>query len=333
MVQPYVKIRTTNPDGTTADITELCRAITWSGDSNSVSRTLTFSPIVSEVDTMLPAAPTELGGSAQFWQGNTLLMDAFSLQRTRDSLSSAIDVIAYDRGIYLTRNKKTMRVAAQTAETVTEALCREFGIQIGALAVTGVPLTRNFLGVNLYKIIMTMYTLAADQTRKKYRIRFRGALLEVVEMVQTAESILLRPGCNLLSFTAKEDASNVINSVALYDDEYNQLSVHQDDDAVSLYGLMREVVKASSYDDPVAHAKKLLAENGMKTSISLNALGNPKLITGNTVVVQEPVTNTYGLFWITGDTHTWKRNIYQTKLSRSLEAIMDSQTAGSLPTE
>ena len=62
MDQPYVKIRTTDPDGTTANITELCRTITWSGDRRNVSRTLSFSPVVSSVDKHLPRAPTELGG-------------------------------------------------------------------------------------------------------------------------------------------------------------------------------------------------------------------------------------------------------------------------------
>ena len=51
------------------------------------------------------------------------------------------------------------------------------------------------------------------------------------------------------------------------------------------------------------------------------------------MAVEEPITGTYGLFWIISDTHTWKRNVYQTKITVSLEALMDSQTAGSLPTE
>lgn len=329
----YVKIRTTNPDGTTANITELCRTITWSGDINSVARTLAFSPVVSELDTNLAVAPTELGGSAQFWKDDTLLMDAFSLKRTRDSLSNVIDVTAYDRGIYLTRNSKTFRVINQSPELVTAQICAEFGIPVGSLAVTGITLTRNFLGVSLYKIIMTLYTLASDQTGKKYRIRFRGSKLEVVEMVQTAETILLKPGSNLLSCTTKEDVTAMTNSVAIYDDTFSKTTVLQDDEATALYGVMQAAIKASSYDDPVAHAHQLLKENGLKTTISLTALGNLKLITGNTVAVHEPITNTYGLFWIISDTHTWKSGIYQTKLSLSLEAIMDSQTAGSLPTE
>lgn len=333
MDQPYVKIRTTDPDGTTANITQLCKTIKWSGDYRNAARTLAFSPAVSDVDKNLPRAPTELGGSAQFWNESNLLMDAYSLERTRDSLGNTIDVTAYDRGLYLTRNSKYIRVDQQTPEAVTAALCGEFGIQTGELAATGVPLTRNFLGVNLYKIIMTLYTLAADQTGKKYRIRFRGPKLEVVEMKQSDESILLKPGCNLLYCTTKESASKMTNSVAIYDDEYNLLQTQEDSEAVALYGLMQAAIKASAYDDPVAHAKQVLKENGLQTTITLNALGNLKLITGNTVAVQEPITNTYGLFWIISDAHTWQRNVYQTKITVSLEALMDAQTAGSLPTK
>lgn len=328
-----MKIRTTDPDGTAAEISALCKTITWSGDYRNAARTLSFSPAVSAADKNLPKAPTELGGSAQLLHGSDLLMDAFSLERSRDSLGNTVDVTAYDRGLYLTRNSVFLRVENRTAEGVTASLCVRFGIVTGSLAATGVELTRNFFGVSLYKIIMTLYTLAADQTGKKYRIRFRGARLEVVEMARTAETILLRPGYNLLSCTARESASGMTNSVAIYDDEGELLQVQQDDAAVALYGLMQEAVKASACDDPVGRAKQILAENGMRTTITLNALGNLKLITGNTVAVEEPVTGTYGLFWIISDSHTWKRNVYQTKITVSLETLMDRQTAGSLPME
>lgn len=333
MEQTYVKIRATDPDGTTANITEACRSITWSGDWRNAARTLSYSPVVCRDDIHLPRAPTELGGSVQFWREADLLMDAYALERTRDSLGKTIDVTAYDRGLYLTRNSAFLRVDGQTPEGVTASLCGQFGISVGTLAATGVLLTRNFLGVPLYKIIMTLYTLASDQTGKKYRIRFRGAKLEVVEMAQSAESILLRPGSNLLSCVTKESASAMTNSVAIYDDQYNLVSTQQDDSAVALYGLMQAAIRSGAYDDPVGHAKQVLAENGLKTTITVNAIGNLKLITGNTTVVEEPVTGTCGLFWIISDSHTWTRNLYQTKLTLSLEALMDSQTAGSLPTK
>lgn len=329
----YVKIRATDPDGSTANVTQLCRSITWSGDYRNAARTLSYSPVVCADDIHLPRAPTELGGSVQFWRDADLIMDAYALERSRDSLGTTIDVTAYDRGLYLTRNSAFLRVEGQTAEDVTASLCGQFGIPVGSLAATGVQLTRNFLGVAIYKIIMTLYTLAADQTGKKYRIRFRGKQLEVVEVAVSPESLLLKPGCNLLSYVTKESASAMTNSVAIYDDEYNLITTQQDDGAVALYGLMQAAIRAKAYDNPEGHAKQVLAENGLKTTITVNALGNLKLIMGNTVVLEEPVTGTCGLFWIISDSHTWKRGIHQTKLTLSLEGLMDKQTAGSLPTK
>lgn len=103
------------------------------------SRTLSFSPVFSDVDTHLPRAPTELGGSCQFWRGSDLLMDAYSLERTRDSLGTTIDVTAYDRSLYLKRNSTFMRVEGQTAEAVTASLCGQFGIQTGRWRPRGHP--------------------------------------------------------------------------------------------------------------------------------------------------------------------------------------------------
>ena len=287
MSETYVKIRATDPDGTTANLTQLCRSITWSGDYRNATRLLSYSPVVSADDIHLPRAPTALGGSVQFWRDSALLMDAYALERTRDSLGTTIDVTAYDRGLYLTRNSDFLRVEEQTAEAVTAQVCGKFGIPVGSLAATGIPLTRNFLGVSLYKIIMTMYSLASDQTGEEYRIRFRGSQLEVVKMEPTPESLRLVPGSNLLNCVTKESASSMTNSVAIYDDQYNLVTIQQDDGAVALYGLMQEAIRSGAYEDPEGHAKQILKERGLKTTITVNTLGDLRLITGNTTVVEE----------------------------------------------
>lgn len=332
MEQEYVKLRLSGQGGSTANITQLCRSISWSGDYRNAARTLSFSPVASADDTHLPPVNTALGSSVRFWHEGDLLMDSYAMERTRDSLGHTVDVTAYDRGLYLTRNSTFLRVEEQTAEAATAALCGQFGIPVGALAATGVPLTRNFLGVTIYKIIMTLYSLAADQTGKQYRIRFRGSGLEVVEMAASAQSLRLAPGSNQLSCVTRESASAMTNSVAIYDDQYNLIKTQEDGGAVALYGLMQAAIRSGAYEDPEGHAAQLLKENGLKTTITVNALGSTKLITGSTVVVEEPVTGTYGLFWIISDSHRWQRNIYQTKLTLSLEGLMDKQTAGSLPT-
>jgi hypothetical protein len=325
----YVKIRTTDPDGGTANITQLCQSIVWAGDYRNAARTLTFSPVRSLDDSRLPRPPTALGGAAQLWQESDLLFDGYSLERTRDTLGKTIDVVAYDRGLYLTRNSVYLRVQGQTPEAVTAALCREYGIEAGTLAQTGVTLTRNFLNVTLYKIIMTLYSLAADQTGEKYALRFRGKRLEVARMEQSDESLILKPGSNLWGCVAREKASGITNSVGIYDDEGNLTDTQADSESVALYGLMQAAIKASAYDDPVAHAKSVLADNGLSTTITLTCAGDTRLITGSTVVVREPETEMDGLFWILSDRHQWSGGVYQTKLTVSLQAVMDTQSAGS----
>ena len=269
-----LSLRAADPDGTTADIAALCRSVTWSGDWRCAARTLRCSPAVSQDDLHLPRVPTALGGSMQLCVDGALLMDAFALERTRDSLGRTIDVTAYDRGLYLTRNSAFLRVDGQTAEGAAAALCAQFGIRTGTLAATGVPVARNFLGVSLYKIIMTLYSLAADQTGGKYHLRFRGAELEVVEAAQSNESVVLRPGSNLLSCVAKESASAMTNSVAIYDEQSRLTALRQDEAAATLYGLMQTAIRAGAYDDPEGHAARLLKENGLKTTITVSVLGD-----------------------------------------------------------
>ena len=65
--------------------------------------------------------------------------------------------------------------------------------------------------------------------------------------------------------------------------------------------------------------------------IIVNSLGNLANITGGTVVVREPYTGVYGLFYIDADVHTWKLGQYYNKLTLNFKNIMDEQEAGSLP--
>ena len=54
-------------------------------------------------------------------------------------------------------------------------LQRDFGIPVGSLASTGVPLTQNFPGRDsLDQIIRKMYTMAGERNGRRYLIRFSG---------------------------------------------------------------------------------------------------------------------------------------------------------------
>lgn len=322
-----LKIRTWSLDGKkTEHITPFVQSKTWSGSYRDCARQLSFS--------VTPEALCELGGRVRLYHEADILFSGHVVSRQRDSLGQTIDCEALDNGLYLKRNSTYLAVRKQTPEAVTRELASEFGIPVGVLAATGVSLSRNFLGVNLYQIIETLYALASEQNGKKYQVRFASNKLQVVEKAIGAESLRLVPGSNLLSCTSKDSIEDMVTRVGVYDDN-NKLTAHFDspEGYVALYGLMQKAIKASDKEKPEATAKEILEENGIATTITAECIGSPKLITGNAVVVEEPVTGTYGQFWITSDSHNFSGGVYHTKVSLDFRNLMDKQEAGSVPKE
>jgi len=308
------------------NVTTLIQSISWSGSWQDCARQLTLS--------VLPEALAELGGAIHLYLDEVLSFSGRIMDRQRDSLGKTVDLTALDNGHYLKKNTTYRAVRSQTPEAVTMDLCREFGIPTGVLAATGISLSRNFLGSSLYQAIMTMYTLAAQQNGKRYQLRFRGNDLEVVEKALNGESLRLIPGSNLLSCQSRDSIQNMVNSVGVYSDDLTRLTTYRsDENYAALYGLMERAIKASGYESPEKAAREILEENGISTTISASCLGNRRLITGNTVVVHEPVTGTDGLFWVQSDQHTWNNGIYRTKVTLEFRNLMDRQEAGSVPTE
>jgi len=307
-------------------ITDLVSSMTWSGAYTDCARKIAYSA--------LPEALSELGGAVELAVGEEPVFSGRVFTRRRESLSQTFSCTAYDRGIFLKRNETSLAVRGQTPEAVAGQLCAEFGIEAGELAATGVQLNRNFFGVDLYRVIQSLYTLAAEQNGKKYQIRFRGGKLDVVEKALGPETLRLLPGSNLLSCDSSESIEKLVTSVAVYDDQYKKIASYDSEEGYrDLYGLMQQVLKASDKEDPAKSAKQILEDNGIKTTITARCLGNRKLISGNAAVVHEPVTGTDGLFWILTDSHTWTRGVYQTTVTLDFRNLMDEQEAGSVPSD
>ena len=148
-----------------------------------------------------------------------------------------------------------------------------------------------FIGVSLYKIIMTAYTLAGAAGRKAYQIRFSGDKLCVVEIRENDQTLILEGGVNLQSASAADSIENTITQVAVYNTD-NQIvkTVKKTRDCSHLYGVIQNHLRQSDGEDAGAEAQKLLDDNGLSQTITVENLGNIACITGNTVVVQEPYT-------------------------------------------
>jgi hypothetical protein len=250
--------------------------------------------------------------------------------RQKDTESSVINITCYDRGIYLKRNESAYKFSNIAPEAIAKRICTDFGIVAGNIAETGIKINRNFIGVNLYNIIQTAYSLASVTTGKKYLTRFDGSKLCVIEKKITDETLIIEGGSNLMSASTTESITDMINQVAIYNSDDVLVGTQRDSEAIKLFGLLQNYLKQPDKEDVTAKAKKIISDNGISQKITVQNLGNIANVTGGTVVVKEPYTGLYGLFYIDNDIHTWKNGQYYNKLVIDFKNIMDEQEAGEL---
>ena len=302
------------------------KMLAWGGAWKDCSRYLRC--------TVPAASLCPLGGAVQLSKAGTVIFYGTIKSRTRSTAGQFIDLVCYDRGFALNQNSTFIKVRKQTPEDVTAQLCRKYQIPVARLAPARVRLSRNFFGASLYQIIQTMYSLAAEQNGKKYQIRFEGQQLQVMEKTIGPNSIRLTQGENLLECVAGDSIEDLINSVAVYDEEARRVAQYRSDPKnLEHYGLSETAIRVNDRENPAAQARELLEEHGIKTTISATALGNPKLVTGTAVVVHEPTAQVDGLFWIQRNKHQLSRGVYTTDLELEFRNLMDKQQAGSLPTK
>lgn len=310
------------------DVTDIAESVAWAGSYDTVGRTVDFALPVDDAGA-LPAIPCPMGSHVQLLADGALRFDGTVFSRERAAGENLMSVGAVDRGINLKSCRGSYQFRGWTPEAIAGRICGDYGFTAGNLARTGVSITRKFSGTSLYQIIQTAYTLAAEQNGKRYQLRFRGAALDVVEKGFGAQTLVLKPGSNLVSAASRESAEGLVNSVAVYDDNGQKVASRRDGEAVGLYGLMEAYLRQSKDRDTDREAQRLLEDHPVVQKVTAEAVGDPELISGNGVIVREPVTGLWGRFWILSDSHTWKNGVYRTKLTLDFRNLMDKTEAGS----
>lgn len=312
----------------TTDVSELAKSIVWTGSYKQVARTLDFDILFAPNDANTPKVNMSGGMAAALRTRDGDLFAGTILDISRDSLADVVSLTAYDWGIYLKRNEEYRKVENATPEDIAAEICGKVGLSVGSIVKTGVKLSRNFFPASYYDEIRTLYALAAEQTSAKYMIRILGKTLSVLDVTKPEKMLLLKPGSNLISFRIKETGSDLINSVGIYDENDKLIDKVSDSDTAAIYGVMQAAIQKRKNEDPMAAAQKLIDDGKVKTTITAQCVGNPLLIAGNSVVVEEPITGTFGQFYILTDSHSWNSGIYRTQITMQLEAVVDEATAG-----
>nr|DAR32737.1 MAG TPA: 43 kDa tail protein [Caudoviricetes sp.] len=312
----------------TRRITDILLSWSWSGDKSTLVRQL-VAEIVFDESTGLPVP--QMGDAVMMTDdsGNPIF-DGVILRRSAGSEETSMSFTCFDRGIYCRRNDGTYKFRDAAPETVTRQVCADYEIPVASLPRSGVKVSRKFAGVALDKIIETVWTLASQQTGEKYAITYtpRGLMVSVRDVSE--RSLVLKAESNLMDAQTSEDASNMVNSVAIYDSDGSFLRRTGDSTAQQLYGVMEKhlTANASSDVDTDKEAQELLDNGVMQQTVTVNVLGDLSLITGKTVVVRENRTGLQGIFWIDADVHTWKRGNYYCRLTLNCRNLVSGSISG-----
>ena len=306
--------------GESRDLTALVQSVTWQGDIRQTARELSVALAVPR-DGSVEVPPLEEGSWLTLQGPEAPLFFGPLLQCSTSSQSAVVNVSALDRGRFLAGNRGWYKFTGATPEAAATLICGDFGIPVGALAATGVPLTQNFPGTSLDKIIRTLYTLAGAQNGKRYVIRFTGeGALEVVEK-PTAATLEI---AQTMGVTNTWDITDLCNSVAIYTDSGSLVRRVEDSASQALNGRLEHVLTQRGGEDAGAEAQAWLEDNGLAQNLTVEVLAPPlDLLAGAAVRLRDTGSGVSGLFWVDQDTHTWKNGQHYGKFRLNFRNLME----------
>lgn len=312
-------------DGTKTEITEIITSLSITGEYRSCVRSCSFGIVHSDSDKRTWLIHIEAGDVLKVIDVDKVMFQGPIWTKNKQTDGKSIDFTAKDYGIYLKKNKGSYNFTGMTAEAIAKKVCGDFGLKIGSLAITGKPIDRIFRNNSLYDIIMTAYSIGGGD--RLYYAKFEGELFYVLEKGKV-ECEPLESGVNLLTAGVSESLESMVNRVRIYNKEDSLIKEISNSEDTKLYGFMTEIIRMSNdKDDYEKKAKETL--QGIERKISVTNFGDSRYMTGRKVIVKEPYTGLSGVFYIDGDTHTWKNGIYTNKLVLNFKNMMDEKEAGS----
>ena len=320
-----IKLICQKVNGEKIDITNLLINVTWSGDYKSCARKLEISLISSPMDKNIPKVDIPIMSIISFYEDDNELFRGFVYEREKTS-DNAMSFLCYDYCAKLNDIKVSKNIKNQTASTIYNNFLTEYGLNKGDIIQANTGVTKVFLGVTAYDMIMTAYTEEAKNTGKKYMLYSRGNKFYASEKGIVKLKLSFEEGKNILSSSFKESVSNMVNKVLIVDENGNKVSEVKNDEWLKTYGLFQDVYKLQEDKDSNAEAKAMLKD--IEQTCSLTGFGDTTCVTGYGVQVKDTYTGLVGLFYIDSDTHTWEGGNYTINLELNFKNIMNEVSVG-----
>lgn len=320
-----IKLICQKVNGEKLNLTNLLINVTWSGDYKSCARKLEFSLISSPMDKNIPKVDIPIMSIISFYENDNELFRGFVYEREKSS-DNAMSFLCYDYCAKLNDIKVSKNIKNQTASTIYNNFLTEYGLNKGDIIQANTGVTKVFLGVTAYDMIMTAYTEEAKATGKKYMLYSKGDKFCASEKGIVKLKLSFEEGKNILSSSFKESVSNMVNKVLIVDENGNKVSEVKNEEWHKAYGLFQDVYKQQEGKDSSAEAKAMLKD--IEQTCSLTGFGDTTCITGYGVQVKDTHTGLVGLFYIDSDTHTWEGGNYTIDLELNFKNIMNEVSVG-----
>ena len=296
------------------DITHMISEITWSGSEDEVARKLELNFLFPLHDHYAPKIYPNIGEQLFLYDDNDVeLFQGKVFYNEKLGEQGIIQVTAYDDAIRLAKSKGTYNFKGKTAEAITKIVCNDLGVEIGALAQTGIQQKILCNGMGMYEIIQKAYEGAGKQNKKRYNIEIRQGKLCVDEVGKEVVEPLISSGTNILESSYSENAEEVINRVKIYDEQDQYLGVVEDKELINLVGVFQDVYTKEQDKQAGTVANNML--RGIEQSIEITMLGNTEYRNGKLVNIEDTATKQLGLFFIMSDSHSWSDGQYRTYIN------------------
>ncbi len=288
--------------------------ITWSGTQKESSRILN-----AEFYSNFDLAPPEIhiGDKVEFLLDDRLLFVGTIFNRERNAEGIISKFTAYDKSIYLNKNKFAKNYNKSTPSKILGEICSELGLKIeGEPPEDKVQCTFSAFDKSGDQIIKQAYMQQSMKDKIKYSIVCSGEKIKVVTEEETVKNIEINTEYDLLSARYTESIDSMINQAIIYktDKDKNQKEtiVTNQEDKIK-YGLFQNVKQHDKEIDDISSAKGLL--KGVQQTGSLRIVGNPNILSGYSISVRENRSGMKGRYLIATDTHEWTNGGYTTDLT------------------
>lgn len=272
--------------------------IRWSGNKDTVSRTLEFEYISGDA--------CETGDKIIFIEDGKILFVGQVYYIDFSSDGKNISVKCFDAIYNMVKSDATGRFNGTLADISTQ-ICKIFGLnsQIkGNKAQIEVITTGD---LTYYDIIHKASKI--DFEDKKFNIRMSGTNSLVLESQLDEPVYTLSSSVNIREAEYSESIENMINTISIVTSDGVVLETRDNSQDIAKYGIFQNIERQREDDNKTELELKSVEYGG-----DLLVDGNTILTTGKKVTIKEPLTGIIGDFFITSDTHTWVDGDYNTQL-------------------